>query len=172
MGRFLHEIVASELTREEACDLEVQLISKYNAQNPEFGYNILEGGSAPTIPEEVREKMSKAMQGNKNGLGKPCSEEKKLKIQASLVGKKFTEEHRHNISKAKKGKEGKPCSKETKQKISQSHTKKKVYCEETQVVYESIQSCAKELGLNATNVCAVCKGKHKHVKGYHLSYAV
>ena len=37
------------------------------------------GGDAPSIPDEVRAKMSQAMMGNKNGLGKVCSDEKKGK---------------------------------------------------------------------------------------------
>ena len=28
----------------------------------------------------------------------------------------------------------------------------------------------KHIGLNATNICAVCKGKHKTHKGYHFQY--
>lgn len=42
------------------------------------------------------------MIGNKHGLGKPYSNEKKEKIKKALQGKPFTETHRQNISKAKK----------------------------------------------------------------------
>ena len=81
---FSHEIVASDLTKREACDLEIELIEKYRTQEREYGYNMLAGGDTPTITPEIRAKMSKAMMGNKNGLGKPCSEEKKKKIYTPL----------------------------------------------------------------------------------------
>ena len=77
---FSHEVVASGLTKEEACELEIRLVAENKTQDRNFGYNILEGGTAPSIPEEVRQKMSVSMMGNKSGLGHPCSEEKKKKI--------------------------------------------------------------------------------------------
>ena len=167
---FEHLIVKDNLTRKDACELEIKLIKEYKTQDKEFGYNILEGGQSPKITEEVRKKMSKAMMGNQNGLGHPCSEEKKKKISDAQKGRKLTEEHKKKLSLAKKGKPHAPCSEETKRKISAKHKKKPVYCYETDKVYESIQNCAKELNIDATSVCAVCKGKHKTVKNYHLTY--
>jgi hypothetical protein len=122
------------------------------------------------IPEEVRKKMSIAMLGNKNGLGHPCSEEKRMKISLSQKGRIFTKEHREAISKAKIGKPTVPCSNEKKKKISNSHTKMPVFCIETNKIYASVQNCAKELNLYATNVCKCCKGKIKSTGGYHLIY--
>ena len=37
-------------------------------------------------------------------------------------------------------------------------------------IYESIQECARQLNLEATNISKVCGGKGKTVKGYHLKY--
>lgn len=110
------------------------------------------------------------MMGNKNGLGKPCSEEKKEKIRAAQIGRTFTEERKKAISDAKKGKTHKPLSEESRKKIADAHDKKPVYCLETDTVYESIQACARKLGLEATVVCKICKGKGKSTKGYHVSY--
>src|SRR5574344_416516 len=39
-----HKIVASNLTDEQADELERQLIHKYDSTNPEIGYNIQLGG--------------------------------------------------------------------------------------------------------------------------------
>ena len=169
---FSHEIVASNLTKREACDLEVKLIEKYRTQEREHGYNMLAGGDAPNITPEIRAKMSKAMMGNKNGLGKPCSEEKKKKISDAQKGRKFSEEHRLNISLATKGKTRGPCSEEKRKKISDSHKKKPVICVETGEIYPSIQQCARELGIEATYICACCKGRLKAIKGYHFEYYV
>lgn len=167
---FDHEILYSNLTKEEACIKEKELISQFNTQNSNYGYNVLEGGNCPTIPDETREKMSNAMMGNKNGLGKKCSDEKKEKIRAAQIGRSFTEEHKQAISKAKKGKTHKSLSTESRKKIADAHEKTPVYCKETDTIYESIQECARQLGLWATLVCKVCKGKLKTTGGYHLCY--
>ena len=167
---FEHNILFSGVSKEEACELEKKLISENKTQEKEYGYNIMEGGTAPSIPEEIRQKMSAAMMGNTNGAGHPCSEEKKKKISDAQKGRKFTNEHKENISKAKKGKSHEPPSEETRKKISASHEKSPVYCEETGIVYESIQECARQLSLYATVVCKCCKGKLKSTGGYHLKY--
>lgn len=110
------------------------------------------------------------MKGNKNGLGHPCTPEKAKKISEAQKGKIVSEETRKKQSLAKKGKPGPKCSEEKKAKISASHKKKAVYCEETGETYISIQECARQLNIEATRVCACCKGRTKSVKGYHLSY--
>ena len=53
------------------------------------------------------------MRGNQNGLGHPCSEEKKKKISEAQKGRKFTEEHKQKLSEAAK-KRLVPCSEEMK----------------------------------------------------------
>lgn len=169
-NNFEHIVVASGLSKEDACNMEIDLIAKYRTQDKNFGYNILEGGTAPSLPEEVRKKMSISMRGNKNGAGHPCSEEKKKKISEAQKGRKFSEERRKHLSEVKKGKPHAPCSEETRKRISDSHEKFPVYCEETGIVYPSIQGCAKELGVQATLVCRCCKGKQKSTGGFHFSY--
>ena len=167
---FEHNILYENLTKEEACDIEKTLIREYNTQDREFGYNILEGGQASTLPTEVREKMSKAMMGNQNGAGHPCSEEKKQKISAAQRGRKLTEEHKAKLSEAAK-KRHVPCSEEKKKILSQSYpNKRKVYCDETETIYPSVQGCARELHLHATLVSKVCQGKLHTTGGYHLHY--
>ena len=167
---FEHEILFINLSKEEACKIEKELISKYKTQDKNFGYNSFEGGDAPEIPQEVRDKMSKSMMGNKNGLGKICSEEKKKKISDAQRGKILTEEHKQAISKAKKGKTHKPLSNESRKKISDAHIKNPVYCFETNTIYESIQECSRQLNVPATTICKICKNKLKSIHGYHFKY--
>ena len=149
--------------------MEKDLIKKYNTQNRKFGYNIMEGGIAPQLPQEVRDKISKALKGNKNGLGKKCSEEKKRKISLAQKGKKLTEEHKAKLRKPKSVTH--PCSKETRQKIiANKKDKKAIICIETGIEYKSIQECARQLNLYATNICKVLKGKIKTTGGLHFKY--
>jgi group I intron endonuclease len=167
---FLHEVIYTNLSKEDACKKEIELIKEYRTQEKEYGYNILEGGNHSSMPKEIREYMSKVMMGNQNGKGKVCSEEKKKKISEAQKGKTLSEEHRRNISNAKKGKSHKPISEEARKKIADKHKKKKVLCVTNNTVYESIQECVRQLNIEATSVCAVCKGKHKHHKNMIFQY--
>ena len=47
---------------------------------------------------------------------------------------------------------------------------KPVYCFETNKTYPNANQCAKELGLNSSNIREVCKDKRKHHKGFHFYY--
>lgn len=98
-------------TKEEMFFLEKYFIAYYQTNNPEFGYNNSIGG----------EKSSE-------GCHFRCSEDKKIKISNSLKGhfgwtsgSHHSEEIKHKISEAKKGKKRHPFSEETKRKMSESH---------------------------------------------------
>lgn len=171
-NNFTHVIVADGLNQKEACELEIKLIKENKSNDKDYGYNILEGGTAPSIPDEIRKKISTALMGNKNGQGHPCSAEKRKKIGDAQRGRKFSQSRRDAISRAKRGKKTRPCSDELKRKISEGHAahKKKVYCLTNNTVYPSIQECAKTLGIDATYVCACCKGRVKRIHGYEFKY--
>lgn len=114
--------------------------------------------------------MSKSMMGNTNGLGHKCSEEKKEKIRAPQIGRQFTDEHKRKLSEAAKLRHV-PCSDEKKKKLSASYPhKKRVYCFETDTIYESVHDCARQLNIQPTLVSKVCQGKQKATGGYHLKY--
>ena len=120
--------------------------------------------------EETRIKKSKAMLGNKNGLGHPCSEEKKEKIRQSQIGMVFSEERKQKMSEAAK-KRHVPCSEEKRESLRHSYPHmKKVYCRELDEVFESVQSCARAINAQATNVSKACKGKIHTISGYHLNF--
>lgn len=167
---FEHNILFENLTKEQAMEKEISLIAKYDLCNPNKGYNETSGGETPIMSVTARKKLSESMKGNQNGKGHPCSEEKRKKISDAQKGRSFTEEHKKKLSEAAK-KRHTPCSEEKKKKLSQNYpNKKKVFCKETNTVYESVQECARQLNLYATNISKVCKGIHKTTGGYHLSY--
>ena len=166
---FEHNILFTELTKEQACLKEQELIKEYNSMNREFGYNSTSGGDIFTMNEETKQKISQAMIGNQNGLGHPCSEEKKEKISNAQKGRKFTEEHKQKLSEAAKNHHV-PCSEEKKQILKEKSHKKPVYCEELDKIFESVQECGRQLGIPATNISKLCNGRGKTLKGYHLRY--
>lgn len=68
---FSHEIVASNLTKEEADTLEKEYIKKYDTRNPLKGYNIREGGSNGHLSEQTKQKLSEIMKGKYDGENNP-----------------------------------------------------------------------------------------------------
>ena len=109
------------------------------------------------------------MKGNKNGLNKPCSEEKKQKIRSAQKGRPLSEEHKAKLRRPKSITH--PCSEQKRKNIiAAKKDKKAIICIETGVEYESIQECARQLGLHATSICKVLKGKIKTTGGFHFKY--
>lgn len=166
---FEHNILFQNLTKEEACKKEQELIAKYNSMNREYGYNSMSGGDIFVMNEETKQKISQSLMRNKNGLGHPCSEEKKKKISEAQKGRRLTEEHKQKLSEAAK-KRHTPCSEQAKENIRKASHKKPVYCEELNKVFESVQECSRQLGIPATNISKLCNGRGKTLKGYHLKY--
>ena len=78
-----HFIIADNLTREEACELEIKLIEEYDATNPKKGYNIALGGQSSM-------------------LGRHHSEETKKKMSIKASEREYSQEYRDKISKQKK----------------------------------------------------------------------
>lgn len=63
-NNFKHEIIKSNLTKEEAGICEKCLIRIYDTRNPKYGYNISEGGyTGYKITDETRKKISDAKTG-------------------------------------------------------------------------------------------------------------
>ena len=166
---FEHNILFVELTKEQACLKEQELIKEFNSTNREYGYNSTSGGDIFVMNEETKQKISQALIGNQNNLGHSCSEEKKKKISEAQKGREFTEEHKQKLSEAAKNRHV-PCSEEKKQILKEKSHKKSVYCEELDKIFESVQECGRQLGIPATNITKLCNGRGKTLKGYHLRY--
>ncbi len=137
------EILFEGLNKEEAEKKEIELISCYKSNIPEYGYNIQNGGSlAGKHSDLTKKKLSNLKKGikfsieHKNNLslarrgkpssygmlGKKMSEETKVKMSISQRGKKRTLEH---INNARDARLGYKHSLETKNKISESMKGKK-----------------------------------------------
>lgn len=92
------DVLYSEITEEEAKQIEIDLIAKYRTTDIEFGYNVTSGGeslSGYVITDEHRNKLKE--------YAKHRSPDHIAKLSQANTGKKFTEEHRHNISIHRKG---------------------------------------------------------------------
>lgn len=167
---FEHNILYTNLTKEQACQKEQELIQYFHSMDRKFGYNSTSGGEIFIMNSETKNKISNKLKGNTNGLGHPCSEEKKQKISKAQKGRKLTEEHKQKLSEAAKQRHA-PCSEQKRKTLSQNYPNKKpIYCLELNTVFESVQECSRQLNIPATNISKLCNGRGKTLKGYHLSY--
>jgi len=112
-------------TPDNVDEREVHWIDKLDARNPEFGYNIQNGGfGRGRLSNQEKQHLSIIMMGNKNpNYGNKWTEEQKDKLRQLNLGKKLSKEHKNKISIWNKENgnqfKGKTHSKELREKWSQ-----------------------------------------------------
>jgi predicted GIY-YIG superfamily endonuclease len=155
-------ILKTNMTWEEACDLEIKMISFYGRKDLGLGclVNMTNGGdgSKGCIPnEETRKKLSKRSEGKNNArFGVVVSYETRKKMSKIHKGKTISDETRKKMSKSLKGR---TCSEETKKKLKQNSTRsKKIICSITGKIYGCITDAAIELGLKRTTLNGYLSG--------------
>lgn len=161
----IHIIIAENLTKEEACKLEVEKIKEFDSTNEENGYNYSTGGQSGAAgvrqsQETVRKRIQNTNGGVNPFLGKKHTEEAKKKMSAACKGRKRSEEDKRKISQKMKGVKK---TEETKlrMKKAQEKNRKKVICLTTGVIYDSISDAAKAIGASSSNVTCACNGTYK-----------
>ena len=114
--QFTHDILAENLSKEDAEAMEVRLIAEYRSNNSDFGYNADNGGSSPgRASAETRRKMSEARKGHK------VSEETRRKLSLSHSGVPLSQEHLAASRRASALRRGVPLPEETRHKISEAN---------------------------------------------------
>ena len=193
-NNFDHYTVASGLSQEEASEMEISLIRKWNLQDDQYGYNIKDGGQGGPIAEETKIKIGNANRGRK------ATEKTREILSKAHMGRKHTEEERMKISKANKGKKkpdswvqkriglkagdkhplyGKSPSAETRQKMSDALKQyysehpfpakpitKRVRQIETNMIFDSIQDAANASSVCRSSISECCAGKRKTAGGF------
>ena len=186
-----HEIVEDGLTKQQACDLEKELIEKYHATDQRYGYNISTGGESGALgihhSIETRLRMSESRKGHH------VSPETRKKIsESNKRAYLLNPERRMELSESHKGinnpNYGKHPSAETLRKRSESlkrayrnperrqelrnrAKKRKVVCVETGTLYGSITEAAKSIGVAYSTIANVLGGFKKSGGCYHWRYA-
>ena len=183
---FEHEIIAENLTEQEAKDMEIQLISDHNTTNREIGYNITLGGESGNgiiLSQEARQKISIANKGH------PTSKETRDKISKAHKGKiglrgrdspnygrKATEETKRLLSISHSGEKhrlyGKSQPKETRDKIGVSKSIQVVQLDLNGNLIREWKSLtnAKEEGFQDSKISSCCKGKRLTHRNYVWMY--
>ena len=150
-----HVIVAENLSKDDACKMEKELIKKYNTTNCENGYNQSTGGEYGSI-------------------GVVFTEERKRKIGEAHKGMKHTEEAKKKMSEGHKGlttwNKGRHWTEREKEKMTRAQNNcKSVKCVETNTIYNSGREAARKTGINRNSI-KDCLHKRNHCKtagGYH-----
>ena len=161
---FIHEVLFSGLSEDEAKAKEKQLIAEYRTNEKEYGYNITDGGDGTcgfVRPQDQRLAMSKSRKGRHAGsknpmygkrgelaphFGKPMSEDAK-----QLAGDAIRLRHEQGRYDA---------------------VKKSVVAENATgfFIFPSIADAEKATGVKASNISRVCVGKRKTAGGYAWRY--
>lgn len=169
---FKHEVLAENLEKEEAEQLERFYISKYNSTDPKIGYNIEKGGnSIGKHSEETKRKISEAQKG------RPFTEEHKRNLSISHKGYKPTAEQLAKLSKRMKGNRytlGYRHTEEAKRKMSASQMGKHgnpVICLSDGKTFRSVTEAACFYSLTRHKVLNNCTGKTKHLYGSELTFS-
>ena len=146
---FEHEIVASNLTKEEANNFEKVLIEKLNTKSRKYGYNLKDGGLGGCFSEEVKKKISDATKGENNPFyGKKHSEESLKKMSESHKGLNIGKDHF--------------ASKKVCQYNSQGNLIK---------IWDCMAEAEKELNISNGSIYNCCKGIQKKAGDFIWRYA-
>lgn len=139
---FDHIIIAEQLSKEDACEMERLLIKAYDSANPQNGYNETLGGDGGGM------------------YGKHHTEDAKRKISEARKKNGFTDEHRLHISESKQG------TKHPSAKKVYQYTKDMKFIKE----WSYMSKAAKELDICKTSISLCCLGQRPSAGGYIWSY--
>jgi hypothetical protein len=154
-----HEILFVNLNKEEAEQKEIQLIAECKSNNRDWGYNIASGG-AINLFEHKKGKEA-------YWYGKHHTQDTKKKISINnarwLKGKKRDEKIVKKITES------------IINSPNRDYLKKKIYCEETNTIYDSILQTS-ELIFSSKNhrsaIKKVCDGIYQGHNGYHFKWVI
>lgn len=158
-----HEVILSDLSKEEAEYFERLFIAMFRTANTSYGYNCQHGGNLGKVfSDETRKKLSESHKGVRN----------------SQYGKHHTIETRRKMSEANSGENcvwfGCQRSEESCAKMKAS--KRKVYGKpvknlDTGEIFPSVIEAAEKYGISRPHIGNCCRGVRKTCGGYRWEYA-
>jgi len=173
-----HEILFDRLSKSQAEDKEIQLIRELKSNNPQYGYNIENGGNCTgTHSEETKRKISAAQIGEKNhAYGKPsplrgrkCSQEQIERNRLAHIGQEsFWKGKKMPLEAIEKMR--KPKTETHKKRISEARSMP-VICVETGEWFPSGKAAADAKGFARGSMSHVLRGNRNTAGGYHWRYA-
>lgn len=172
---FTHEILFNNLTKEEACVKEIELIEYYKTTQRKYGYNISKGGTAPMAGRK-HTKITKKKMSENNGKyweGKHHSEESKQKISESKKGTLPWNKNKEHSDETKQ-----KISKKTKERLKDKRNNpmygvlgddnpnsKKIYCIELDKIFIGIRNASREMNIPLPNIIRSLKSNGYYSAG-------
>lgn len=156
-----HKILFDGLTKQEACEKEIELIKLYDSTNSEKGYNIGTGGEFGATgvkkPKEFCDMISRRHKG------KTVSNETKRKILETRKKHGVTYKGENNPFYHKH---------HTQETMLKLYKKVDVYMTDGDFVKtcESLKAASEEFSADLSSIAACCRRKSRTVKGYVFRY--
>ena len=144
---FQHKVIATGISKIQACEIEKRLIEKYDTTNQERGYNHSTGGEISALGVKRTPEYVKMLR--LRHLGKSPSAETRKKISAKLKGRPSC-------------RKGAKMADESKKKMS-----KPVFCLETKTSYFSLNEASRQTGIDSRNIGQCVLGRRKSAGGLH-----
>lgn len=182
-----HEIIAKNLSEEEACEMESRLILDFHLTDFRYGYNLREGGKYGSPCDESRKKMSNSQIGNTNNVGHVMSSQQKMRISKSLTD--YYKTHtppslgRHHSMETIQKLKARVITNETKEKMRHNHANVsgsnnpsaraiRMLSVDGDFIksYPYATMASNELHIDLSAIIKCCKGKVKTCGGYKWEY--
>lgn len=152
---FKHEIIATDKSFNEACEMEKDLIKQYKTYDDKYGYNCTLGGEGRLLTNDQKEQLSQQRQGTHAcGYGYFPSDKTKLKMSNAAKNKTFSNETRNKMANAKK-------------KIVYQYDLNGNFINK----FNSASEAALNTNTNRGNLCACCRNVVKQANGFFWSYS-
>lgn len=185
-----HEVLLDGLTKEQAERAEVELITKYQSNDPQFGYNIDNGGKGGArMSESTKEKLRQINRGkqpseetcrkiSEANRGRKHTEEAKRKISESNMGKHMSAEARRKLSESRRGlklsEEVKARMRENRKDITSPRSTSVCLMDNDGKIikeYSTLKQASIDLKVSRNSIAWVCQGKQRQTKGLMFAYA-
>lgn len=168
---FKHEIIAENLTKQEACNFEKILIKKLGSNNYYYGYNLSSGGEYgasgllgeknPNYGHHWTDEMKQKMSEVKKNSSHEISDELRKKYSELLKLRWENEEYRFNHSGINASCYGRTKEKHPmyKKRGSDNPNSKKVICLNTLEVFDSAVEASNSKSADYSKLCMCCRNK-------------
>lgn len=152
-GNIRHTIVRTDLSKDDALELEKELILKYKSNDRLYGYNNSSGGEKTTLGYHFSEEQKKRMSEVSKNLWK-------------------NDDFRNRVIESMKKKGIKPpsrrgCVSENRKPVCQMSKSGELIAK-----FPSIKHAADAIGVTVMSISNVCNGKAKTSRGYIFRFEV